>query len=373
MIRARSASVLRCALPAIALALFGACGGGSSTGPDGGTDAGTTGTGGLQSSCQIAGSAADNVYCATDGAGVLYCWEARAATPTVIPVGHPIARLNSVDCGVTTASTSVCWGGVAIQPAESAPITGLTEVAGESAATGAPYFCSIIGGEVFCNGDNSAGQLGDGTLNSNGAPFSVKAQGLSDIVQVWTANENPSTCAVSATGALFCWGANGDGQLGVGDNGVHLAPTLVNLPGAKQVAMGVTSACAVTTAGGMYCWGGDASGTTGLNGQSTTVPTATSLSSATAVSMGYGHGCAITSDGSLYCWGGRGEGVCGNQEQCPPTPTKVTGLSGIVSVATSFLSTCAIAHDGSIHCMGDVNGSAQPSPVKLPVQLTGCQ
>ena len=64
------------------------------------------------------------------------------------------------------------------------------------------------------------------------------------------------TCARQTTGAVYCWGGNDVGQLGVGDTAIHRTPTRV---GKSNSWVGVTSArthnCARHTSGAVYCWG----------------------------------------------------------------------------------------------------------------------
>ena len=72
-------------------------------------------------------------------------------------------------------------------------------------------------------------------------------------------------CALDSTGTVFCWGRNGFGQLGTGDNTDRGAPTALSGlgSGVLSVAAGWLHACAVTAAGGVKCWGSNYNGSLG--------------------------------------------------------------------------------------------------------------
>jgi hypothetical protein len=70
-------------------------------------------------------------------------------------------------------------------------------------------------GAAYCWGDNNSGQLGDHDTTNAAVPVRVDANGAAAgraLIQISSAVRH--TCALAATGAIFCWGYNGDGDLG---------------------------------------------------------------------------------------------------------------------------------------------------------------
>ena len=113
-------------------------------------------------------------------------------------------------------------------------------------------------------------------------------------------------CAVTAgTGELLCWGANNDGQLGIGDASGTDQPTprKVALPKpVLAVSAGVAHSCAVVQGGDTFCWGRASSFASGA--EYILAPIAVPrLSGATGIAAGGGHTCALLTGGAVRCAG----------------------------------------------------------------------
>ena len=224
-----------------------------------------------------------------------------------------------------------------------------------SAGTG--FTCVVTaGGAVECWGQNDAGQLGDGTTTSRPTPALVS--GLSSGVQAVAAGQTHA-CAITAGGAVTCWGNNSMGQLGDGTTTTRLTPVAVSGLGTGVLAIAVTNyhACAVTTTGAAKCWGRNTSGQLG-DGTTTQrlTPTAvTGLSSGVlSIAAGYTHTCAVITGGAARCWGANGNGQLGDGTTTARlTPTPVSGLTNSTSsIATSSFHTCAVTSGGGATCWG---------------------
>jgi hypothetical protein len=129
-------------------------------------------------------------------------------------------------------------------------------------AAGAAHTCAITpSGGVKCWGDNSHGELGDGTNTERHAPVDVK--GLSGKVTSIAAGLN-FTCAVLQSGGVTCWGKNDFGELGNGQNADSSAPVLVQgVSNVVSIATGCKHVCTVTRAGRVQCWGWNSKGQLG--------------------------------------------------------------------------------------------------------------
>src|SRR5438105_4921318 len=102
-------------------------------------------------------------------------------------------------------------------------------------------------------------------------------------------------------------------------------------------------ACGVTTAGAAYCWGYNGDGELG-NGTTTTSPTPVAVSGGltwAAVSAGLYHTCGVTTAGAAYCWGYNGDGELGDgTTTASTTPVAVTGGLTFATVSPGEYADC---------------------------------
>ena len=153
-----------------------------------------------------------------------------------------------------------------------------------------------------------------------------------------------------ASGAIYCWGLNANGQLGDGTTINRVAPTVVS--GNQQfmtVGAGETLTCALDVNGKAWCWGNISAAAT----KQTTpkdYPTAPAFSQLT---VGGGHACALTSDGSAYCWGDNRSGQLGDSTLVNRAdPVAVKGGMKFKAISAGYEHTCAQTLDGSVACWG---------------------
>ncbi|WP_344067403.1 hypothetical protein [Nostocoides vanveenii] len=139
---------------------------------------------------------------------------------------------------------------------------------------GGAFTCAVTtGGSAKSWGQGFMGQLGDGAGADRSQPVTVA--GLSSGVGTIAAGDSHA-CAVTTSGAVYCWGSYTSGQLGNGTTSTRYAPVLVaGLGGkAKSVTAGYQHTCAVLTTGIARCWGWNFWGQLGTGStQSTRVPT----------------------------------------------------------------------------------------------------
>ncbi|MCT8972662.1 Ig-like domain repeat protein [Microbaculum marinisediminis] len=355
-------------------------------------------------------SAGRNTVCALTSAGGVECWgnntsgqlgDGNAPNGTDVP-GTVIGLDSGVTavemafytaCAVTDAGTVKCWGDNSIGQlgdgnapnGSDRPVDVLGLPAGiVSVAVGYLHACALTdGGAVWCWGDNSDGQLGDGNMGVDSA-IPVPVQGLSSGVVAIAAGYGDDTCAVTETGAAKCWGSNGYGNLGDGTQTNRDTPVdVIGLPGpVAAISPHHTHTCAVTEAGAAWCWGYGWDGQLGNGANAVSnVPVAVSgLGSGVAtIDTGGNHSCAVTDAGTAWCWGRNSSGQLGNGGEPVATniPVPVTGLSDrIVAVSAGSIHTCALTSSGAAKCWGNAawgqlgDGNA-PTGSDTPVDVVG--
>ncbi|MBN9366115.1 MAG: IPTL-CTERM sorting domain-containing protein [Comamonadaceae bacterium] len=239
-------------------------------------------------------------------------------------------------------------------------------------AAGDTHSCALTtAGAVLCWGFNGSGQLGDDSTTQRTTPVDVKGVGgsgtLSDVAAIAAGTSH--TCALTTAGAVHCWGNNSYGQLGDGSTANRLTPVAVSGlgSGVAAIAVGGSHSCALTTAGAVRCWGknfvgqlGDDSTTNrytpvdvkGVGGSGT-------LSDVAAITAGASHSCARTTAGAVQCWGDNYYGQLGDGSTTQrTTPVAVSGLgSGVAAIAAGSGHSCALTTAGAAHCWGyNTNG-----------------
>lgn len=241
---------------------------------------------------------------------------------------------------------------------------------------GNAHACAVLDtGALYCWGANDSGQLGADGVTESLSPVQVPLDKIADA----TAGGVPGdatvahTCAITQSGQVYCWGANGSGQLGKGDMANATTPTQVTAPGqVAGVAAGGAFTCAVLVDGGVYCWGKNESGEIGNGGQGAEWPAPEQVvdaGSAKGVAAGARHACALLADDSLQCWG---DNMHGQVASDPPSGAAkvnaVAGLSAVVGVAAGQDFTCARVAT-ALSCWGD-NSDAQLTGDVAEEQIT---
>jgi alpha-tubulin suppressor-like RCC1 family protein len=193
-----------------------------------------------------------------------------------------------------------------------------------------------------------------------------------------------STCAITSTGELRCWGANFSNQLGTGDTRPRIVPAASNA-GTRFTKVSIARGggghgCGLTPEGDAYCWGarggpggklGD--GVLGATWDWSDHPvTVAGGRRYVDISAGGDHVCAIATDGTAYCWGWNTGGQLGNGTSSPSTvPVPVSGGLKFKAISANIMATCAITAEGAAYCWGSGNppgdGTQRGGNVPAPV------
>ena len=214
-------------------------------------------------------------------------------------------------------------------PAISSPSTHIT--------AGTHHTCALISdGTVTCWGYNGNGQLGTGDNTNSNVPVAVAGGALTDKTVTQITAGNRHTCALISDGTVTCWGNNVDGQLGDGSNTASNVPVAV----AGDVLAGKT---------------------------------------VTHITAGDSHSCALISDGTVTCWGNNVDGQLGTGDNTARNvPVAVAGGTlankTVIDIAAGATHTCALISDGTVTCWGNNSsgqlGGGSNTASNVPVAVT---
>ena len=230
-------------------------------------------------------------------------------------------------------------------------------------------------GTVWTWGNNSNGQLGNGT--TVGGPTPGQVPGLTGVVAI--APGESHTLALLNDGTVWAWGYNGDGELGDGTMTDRWSPVPVpGLAGVAAISAGSGFSVALKSDGTVWTWGYNADGELGNNDTANSlspVPV-TGLTGIVAVDAGALHALALKSDGTVWAWGFNGDGELGNgQATNSLVPTQVTGLTGVTAISAGASHSLAVKTDGTVWAWGSnlagQLGLSDPSNQLAPVQVSG--
>ncbi|MCG2749717.1 MAG: CHAP domain-containing protein [Desulfobulbaceae bacterium] len=212
-------------------------------------------------------------------------------------------------------------------------------------------------GSVWAWGYNAFGQLGDGTTEDKYSP--VKVQGLTNVIAIEAGEWH--SLALKDDGTVWAWGKNNYGQLGDGTTFDRYNPVRVlGLIQVIKITAGNHS-LALKNDGTVWGWGHNYDGQLGngtISNSSTPVPVS-NLSNIIAISAGEEHSLALKNDNTVWAWGNNGAGRLGDGTQINRVyPVLTSDLTNVVAIEAGQDHSLALRNDGTVWAWGD-NDSGQ--------------
>jgi alpha-tubulin suppressor-like RCC1 family protein len=255
-----------------------------------------------------------------------------ASVPRRIGTFEDWASVSAGDahtCGVRKNGKLYCWGDdysgqIGDGDTNASPVTaplriGTFEDWGTVSA-GHGHTCGArTNGKLYCWGDDSRGQIGDNDDVGATAPRRIGT--FEDWANVSAGGYH--SCGVRKNGKLYCWGWDANGQVGNGDQPTHrtLTPQRVGtFEDWASTSAGWIHSCGVRKNGKLYCWGNDGEDQVGNGSPAGDVIAPQRLGSYedwTSASAGGFHSCAIRAL-KLYCWGLDASGQVGDRNNPDP-------------------------------------------------------
>lgn len=264
--------------------------------------------------------------CGLSADGAVYCWAAQrpvrqAPDPRTPVAGAPVFRSLTVGgiqvCGLTSAGEAYCWGS---------------------------------GGALGHEGPGTERCFGDMGEMATCRTRPVPVQGGLRFSRLTAGAFH--TCGIAADGRAYCWGFNGQGQLGVprgAGQGCDAEWCRLPVPVSGGIvfsllAAGGTQTCGLTADGTTYCWGlhdlpghlpppdptcrtsgGDRFDEVERHHRCVTLPVRIEAPPFVQLAVGDRHTCGVTREGEAYCWGSNfvGELGYGGRDHLKATPVRV--------------------------------------------------
>jgi len=215
-------------------------------------------------------------------------------------------------------------------------------------SAGGDHACGIITGvgAAFCWGSNASGQVGGKLFGDTCALNTQRAGSCSSFATLSSQDTNWYASQQVYSGSRF-----------------------------RQVSAGVTHTCALTVGGDAYCWGSNGQGELG-NGsyQQSTFPTSGPTGSAfTLITAGNGHTCGLVKPSQIaVCWGANDVGQLGNNGAGAnsPVPVEVFGGRRFASISAGDRTTCGVVTTGVTYCWGLNPGNGSTGASNVPTRVS---
>lgn len=265
--------------------------------------------------------------------------------------------IRNMTCGITTTGSLFAWGsngggqlGDGSITSRSSPVQiGLNSWNSVSSST-YHYAAIRIDGALFTCGYNQYGQLGDGTIVSKSSLIQIGTSSWNFI----SAGKN-STAAITTNNTLYTWGIN-SGNLGDGTTVNKSSPVQIGSNNnwiSISISKFTSSTVAIASNNALFAWGDNANGQLGIADGAQSSPIQVGTSSWTMISTGLANCAAIRTDGALFTWGINtyGQGGIGSLTSQIVSPTQI-GTSSWTMVSAKGETLFAIDINGKLFAVG---------------------
>jgi uncharacterized repeat protein (TIGR01451 family) len=298
-----------------------------------------------------------------------------------------IAAGQSHSLAITTGGGVWAWGqnsngqigdGTTVNKPVPTAITLTSCAAGAATAIagGNLHTLAVVGGAVCAWGTNLNGELGDGTTTQRNSPVATST--LTSGITAVSAG-NVFSLALKSDNTVWAWGGNAFGQLGDTTLTQRMTPVQASgVTGAVEVAAGSNFSVAHTSGDSLLTWGSEGQGQLGdgiSDIRPVPIPIA-GLSGVTQASAGNGHTLALLTGGTVMGLGNNSSGQLGNNSTTRAlTPVTVSGLSNITAVSAGNAHSLALRNDGTVWAWGFNSngqlGNNTTTQEQVPVQVVG--
>lgn len=291
------------------------------------------------------------------------CEDRHAALAVELPFvrGDQVATSSEGTCtlsqGVVRCTEGIFTGlcdGSSCGSGEVAALAGASRI-----AVGDHHVCAIVRGDVVCVAPAFShglpAVLGESGGGAKRAPAGASGEYARGSIKLRGATLLSAghwfSCATDAAGAVWCWGQNSFGVLGVA-SGKEQADGVLHrvaaFEGAVHLESNRTKTCAITRAGDTYCWGA------GLEEGVVEMP----FERARDVAIGDGFVCAVDGAGRVTCAGRYADVLGGSPPSFAGSPIEIASGGGRL---------CVRLESGAVECAGISgylgDGSGLPTPV----------
>jgi alpha-tubulin suppressor-like RCC1 family protein len=256
------------------------------------------------------------------------------------------------------------------------PLDGASTVALEQLSASTTHVCGLqASGALYCWGTNGQGERMSGTTGAaSTTPVPSGGTGRYSSVSVGT----NYTCATErVTLRTVCAGTNNTRQLGRLTTGTRDSvpqpidqAALTSALGSQLSNSNGSSVCLTSSDDQLVCWGGS----------TTSLPQYTSGGpNITGAARGAAHTCVVTAEGIIRCTGSNGAGQLGDGTiGSVVVSVLVAGNASFRAVTAAANYTCALTQVGALHCWGDfpnarlraAYGTSRRAPVPLLAGVT---